>query len=72
MLLQNEIAIITGGASERGIGRGIATLFVEQGARVAILDLDGEAARDLADSFGKEHRGYPCNVTNRDEVEAAA
>ena len=71
MLLQNEIAIITGGASERGIGRGIATLFVEQGARVAILDLDGETARDLADSFGKEHRGYPCNVTNRDEVEAA-
>ena len=71
MLLQNEIAIITGGASERGIGRGIAELFVENGARIAILDIDVEKAKSLADSFGQEHRGYLCNVTNREEVEDA-
>ena len=52
MLLRNEIAIITGAASERGIGRGIAKLFVENGARVAILDIDTEKAKDLAKSFG--------------------
>lgn len=37
MLLGGEIAVITGGASQRGIGRAIAALFAEHGARVAIL-----------------------------------
>ena len=40
MLLEGEIAVITGAASERGLGQGIAKLFSEHGAKVAIFDLD--------------------------------
>lgn len=36
--LQDKVAIITGGAG--GIGRGMATAFVKEGARVVIIDLD--------------------------------
>jgi len=69
LLLNGEIAVITGGASKRGIGRATAKLFAEHGARVAILDLDGEGAREAARSLSPEHRGYKCDVTNRKEVE---
>jgi NAD(P)-dependent dehydrogenase (short-subunit alcohol dehydrogenase family) len=69
MLLKDEIAIITGGASKRGIGRATARLFAEHGAHVAILDLDGEGAKEAARSLGPEHRGYRCDVTKRKEVE---
>jgi len=35
--ITDKVAIITGGAS--GIGRAIAELYVEKGAKIAILDL---------------------------------
>lgn len=39
--LEGKIAIITGGAG--GIGKGMATAFVKEGARVVIIDLNEEA-----------------------------
>jgi len=40
MRLTNKVAVFTGAAS--GIGHGIAALFVQEGARVVIADIDDE------------------------------
>lgn len=72
MLLKNRTAVITGAASLRGIGRKTAQIFAEQGARVAILDLDANAASEAAQSLGEGHIGLACNVTDRDSCFAAA
>ncbi len=73
MLLTGKIAVISGAASTRGIGRATARLFAEHGARVAILDLDRAGASEAAASLpGEEHLGLACDVTNRDACRAAA
>ncbi|HUB84044.1 MAG TPA: SDR family oxidoreductase [Rhizomicrobium sp.] len=46
MRLKDKIAIVTGGAS--GFGEGIVRRFANEGARVAIADLNGDAAQTLA------------------------
>src|SRR5215472_17570096 len=49
--LRERRVLVTGGAS--GIGASIVEHFVAQGARVAFIDLDGEAAERLLASLGK-------------------
>ncbi len=50
MLLQDRVAFITGAGS--GIGRAIAQTFAGQGARVALVDVDLDAARRAAGEIG--------------------
>jgi len=64
MILKGKTAVISGAASPRGIGFAAAKLFVEQGARVAILDIDGPAAIAAAASLGDGHVGIQCDVTD--------
>lgn len=71
MLLEGKIAVITGGASRRGLGRATAQLFAEHGARVAVLDADGAGAVAAAAELGPDHLGLTCDVTGRDSCEAA-
>ena len=50
MRLKNKVAVILGGAN--GIGRAIAIRFAEEGARVAINDIDEAAGRALESEIG--------------------
>jgi glucose 1-dehydrogenase len=68
MLLENKVAIVTGGA--KGIGYAIARRFLEEGARVVIADTDdeaGPAAVDQLDALGPV-RYVECDVGERLDV----
>ena len=71
MLLADKVCIVTGAASQRGIGRATARLFALHGGRAIILDLDGAAAAAAASELGGAHRGYACNVTDKAACTAA-
>lgn len=63
--LENQVALITGGGA--GIGRAIAELFAQAGAKVVVSDLDRERAREVADAIGVSggHSiGTKCDVTD--------
>jgi NAD(P)-dependent dehydrogenase (short-subunit alcohol dehydrogenase family) len=64
LLLKGKTAIISGAASRRGIGLATARAFAAQGARVAILDLDLNAAHEASASLGEGHLGLRCDVTD--------
>ena len=57
-LLDGREAVVTGGGS--GIGRATCRRMTEEGARVAVLDLDGEAAAAVAKDIGGV--SYPVDV----------
>src|SRR5919206_3028580 len=71
MLLAEKVAVISGAASPRGIGLATAKLFAKHGARVAILDLDEAASQRAAEELGSEHRGFACDVANRESCKRA-
>lgn len=65
-LLEGKIAIITGAASPRGLGKATAALFAEHGATIAIVDLDeAQAKAAAADLPGEGHIGLAGNVIDK-------
>ena len=64
-----RVAVVTGAA--RGIGFATAERFAEEGARVAVLDLDEAQAQEAAGRLGDGHRGSRCDVADSASVEAA-
>ncbi len=66
--LDDKVAVITGGCS--GIGLATVELFVAEGARVVIADIQDERGAALAGRFGDRARYVHCDVT--DEAQIAA
>lgn len=75
MPVTDKTAIVTGAASKRGIGRAIARRLARNGFAVAVLDLDGAAAKEaaatLAEETGAQVVGVECDVTDAAAVDAA-
>ncbi|MBN3556214.1 3-hydroxybutyrate dehydrogenase [Fictibacillus nanhaiensis] len=70
--VEGKVVFITGAAS--GIGLQLAKAFAEQGAKVAISDLDRERAKDSAQALvqaGQNAIGIGCNVTQEKEITEA-
>ena len=66
--LENQVAVVTGGA--RGLGAGIVSRFVEEGARVVFSDLLNEKGKALEEEFGKNVAFYRADATSAPDTEA--
>ncbi|RDI18126.1 3-hydroxybutyrate dehydrogenase [Pseudacidovorax intermedius] len=72
MQLKDKVAYITGSAS--GIGKEIATLFAQEGAKIVIADLNKQAAEATAAELkaaGAQAIGVAVDVTDEQQVEAS-
>ena len=67
--LAGRTAVITGAAS--GIGAGTARLFVEEGARVIVADMQVDTGRALVAELGDAARFAEVNVLDESQVAAA-
>jgi len=69
MRLKDRVAIVTGAA--RGIGRAVAWIFVREGAKVVLVDLEKaglEALQEEVRKRGGEALAVPCDVSKASEV----
>src|SRR5699024_1134465 len=69
---EGRVVLVTG--SSRGIGKGVAQKFAEEGAKIAILDINEEALAEAEKNF--KEQGFTvlakkANVVEADEMEAA-
>lgn len=68
--LSGRIAIVTGGAG--GLGRGIASAFIDAGARVELWDANATALADAAAALGPHATTRTVDITDAAAVEQAA
>jgi 3-oxoacyl-[acyl-carrier protein] reductase len=70
MRLANKIALVTGAAS--GFGKAIAETYAREGAKVAVVDINAAAAKDVARAIGNNAVAIACDVSRKADVDAAA
>jgi 3-oxoacyl-[acyl-carrier protein] reductase len=73
LALEGKLALITGGA--RGIGREIAMLFANEGANIAICDVNLEEAQKTAkeiENLGRQSLAFKADVTNSGQIQDMA
>lgn len=67
--LDNQVAVITGGAS--GIGKASVKLFVKEGARVVIADILDDYGQSLAEEMGENAIFLHTDVSQEDQIKAS-
>ena len=71
MRFENKVAIVTGGG--RNVGAAVATRFVAEGAKVAVVDLDPGRGQATADGLERTRSGsarfFQCDVSSPQDVE---
>ena len=73
--LDGRVAIVTGGGSPNSIGRAICLRYGQEGARIAVLDINSEGAARTAEEVvqaGGTAMPVMCDVTDLDQCKAAA
>jgi NAD(P)-dependent dehydrogenase (short-subunit alcohol dehydrogenase family) len=66
--LDGRVTVITGGSG--GIGRAAAKLFVDEGSKVLLVDLEERALRSAVDAIGEKHASSVCaDVTSDDDTQ---
>lgn len=71
MLLENRVAIVTGGA--KGMGRAVSEAFAREGAKVTVADIDLPAAKETVQAIeaaGGRGLAIQCDVSNSGQVKA--
>lgn len=72
MDIKDKIIVVTGGG--QGLGRAMAISLAQQGAKLALIDLNEENLKEsvaLIESLGSQAKYYLANVSKEDEVESA-
>lgn len=69
-MFEDQVVVVTGGAS--GIGAATCHAFAAQGARVAVVDIDGAGAQRVADAIGDAATAHTTDVTDDDAVASMA
>ena len=70
MRLKDRVAIVTGAA--KGIGKAVAFAFVREGAKVSLIDVEGERLKNLQEEIrkgGGEALAIPCDVSKASDVQ---
>ncbi|HZZ48329.1 MAG TPA: SDR family oxidoreductase [Pseudonocardia sp.] len=64
--LKDKRALVTGAA--QGLGRAVAELFIERGARVVLTDIDGDLLEKTVADLGDAAHGIVADVTSEQQV----
>src|SRR5690606_27205292 len=67
-VLNNKIAIVTGAGS--GFGEGIATAYINEGAKVVVADINEAAALRVASALGQHASAFTVDVSSGEQVRA--